>query len=286
MLVAVAGALGLAPMTASASPPVPIPSLAGRTTVLASSTSVTTVRLPREIEMPRPNMISFHGRGRVRGFVLTQRGESMMEAPTYFTVAPGYCGTPGCGRIEAPRGGWSFLTGTPTGKLPAGEYRLFVIADSADLRVELTIPELRGRTTISPSEPAAIDVDSFRTHPIATPDGTVYTGGGFSDMGGDTRGFALLQMWGHRDAPEPKAYAWGTCIYREREHPYRDHAFAPGCPGSKEPQVSYVGNDRGYSLVFTAFDTLPDGMGGHSVTPLNTLAGGVGVWMPLSEALP
>jgi hypothetical protein len=281
-LVTALAAVGLGP--AAGASPVPArraPVLRGKTVVVADRTSVATVRIPIETD-PFEWDIRLHGRGRVRGLVVTQRGESTWDTPTFFTVSPGHCHTAGCGQPETERG-WSFLTGR--GDLPAGEYRLFLIADGAPMQANIAIPGLTGSTRIALTEPAAADVDSFRTRALATPDGMVYTGGGFSEMGGDTRGLALMEMWGYRERTEAYPYGWGLCLYWERSHPAPDHAFAPGCPGG-QPDAWHVGADRGYALAMSAFDRLPFGMGGYSVMPLTSNAGGVGLWMPLREALP
>lgn len=278
-----AAAVSVTAGPAAAAPRVPV--LRGHTTVTADSTTFTTVRLPRDVEGFEEIETTLHGRGRVRGLVLTEVAENFSDAATYVTVAPGYCTTPGCGDEENEYGGWSFLL-YRGGVLPAGTYRLFVIADGAPQRVELRIEGLRGRTSITPKNPALVDLDSFRHHPISTPDGPVWMGGGFSELGGPSRGFALLEMWGYSDVPAPRPYTWGTCVYWEREHPAPDRAFAPTCPGSEQPQTHFVDAARGYVAALTAFGDLPYGMGGYSVVPLTSRHGGVGLWMPLTEALP
>lgn len=282
-------AAGAAPREAaapSASPRISV--LRGHTTVTAEATSVMTVRLPKPFKILDGIETRVAGGGRVRGFVLTQRAENFKDAATYIAAAPGYCTTPGCGDAEKETRPGSFAMAYD-GVFPPGTYRLFVIADGAPVRVEVEIDGLRGSTAITPTEPAVADVDSFRQHAISTPDGPVWMGGGFSDLGGPSRGFALLEMWGYSDdVPAPEPYAWGTCFYYEREHSNPDRAFAPTCPGSEEEEAHtyYVDVARGYVASFIAGVELPYGMGGYSIVPLTSRHGGVGLWMPLTEALP
>jgi hypothetical protein len=273
---------------AAASPPPPVPVLRGRTTVVAvnDTTAFTTVRVPRPIDVGEGWEITSHGRGRIRGFVLAQAGEDVLETPTYAMVFPGYCTTPGCGDPEEQGGGSGFLAGTVDWSLPAGTYRMYVIADSARVRIELAIDGYPGRTTIPVAKPAAVDFDSFRSHPITTPDGTIYVGGGFSELGGGRRGFTTMKMWAMGGASDPRPFAYGECLYFQRDHPAPEQAVAPGCPGSRRTPTMFVIPDAsGYVHGATALHPMPYGIGGHSVNTLTGPFGGAAVWMPLTEAL-
>lgn len=279
-----AAVLSLTAGPAGAAPKIAV--LRGRTVAVADSTSFTTVRVPRAIDIKDGWTITSHGRGRIRGFVLTQVGENILETPTYAMVFPGYCTTAGCGEPEEQGGGSGFLTGTEDWDLPAGTYRMYVIADSAPVRIELGIAGYSGRTTIPVTEPAAVDFDSFRSHPITTPDGTIYAGGGFSDIGGGVRGFTTAKMWALGSSP-PRPFVTGNCLYYQREHPAPEHAFAPGCPGSgRTPAFFVIPDASGYVAGMTALHPLPYGIGAHSINPLAGSFGGAAVWMPLTEALP
>lgn len=279
-----AAAVSLTAGPAAAAPRVPV--LRGHTTVTGDATSVTTVRLPKAIDPIFGMSVTFSGAGRVRGLVLTQRGESVFETPTYATVAPNRCPAAGC-PDEGVRGA-GFFTGVDRRELPAGEYRMFLIADGAPIRANVVIEDLSGETTIAPKEPAEADVDSFQTRRLTTPDGTVYVGGGWSEMGGQSRGFAAMLIWGDRNVVEPRPWAFGVCEYFfTRDHPAPEHAFAPGCPGSTGvPNVTVGTEGPGYVLSYFARDTLPYGLGAYSVVPQAAENEGVGLWMPLGEALP
>lgn len=283
-LVVTAVSVQVAP--AAAAPKIPV--LRGRTVAVADSTSFTTVRVPRPIDIAEGWEITSHGRGRLRGLVLTQVGENILDTPTYAMVFPGYCTTAGCGDPEERGGGSGFLTGTEDWNLPAGTYRMYVIADAARVRIEVGIDGYSGRTTIPVTQPAAVDFDSFRSHAITTPDGTIYAGGGFSELGGGVRGFATMKMWGLSNAlGSPRPTAFQGCWYYDRSHPAPDHAFLPGCPGSgRTPGLHVIPDGSGYVYGLTALHPMPYGIGGHSVNAASGPFGGAAVWMPLTEALP
>lgn len=269
-----------------------LPLLRQRTIVrTGGATAYTMVRAPKPFSVRFEEGFSFNlrGRGRIRGFALAQVGERLLDTAGLVMVAPGYCMKKGCGSPKNPGGGWGVVTGTEGGWiLPAGDYLLYVIADGAPLRVKLTFPEFSGNTRIEVRRPAEIDIDSFRTHPVSTPEGSFYMGGGFSDMGGGVRGLAMLKVWALRDTQEPPVpFVWGGCAYYEDEHPLGDLAFAPGCPGAPhEPFLIYGESGPGYVGSFTAFSPVPGGIGGHSSSPAADNAGGAAVWFPMTEALP
>lgn len=269
-----------------------LPLLRQRMTVTtAGTTAYTMVRAPEPFSVKFEDGFSFNlrGRGRIRGFALAQVGERLLETPGLVMLAPGYCMKQGCGSPKHPGGGWGVITGSDeTFTLPAGEYLLYVIADGAPLRVRLRLPGLSGSNSLEVEREAEIDIDSFRTHPVSTPEGTFYMGGGFSDMGGGVRGLAMLKVWALRDRQEPPVpFAWGGCAYYEEEPPVADLAFAPGCPGAPhEPFLVYGANAPGYVGSFTALSPVPRGIGGHSSSPAADNAGGAAVWFPMTEALP
>lgn len=273
----------IAAPAAAAAPGVPV--LRGHTVAVAETTSFTTVRVPRPIDIADGWKITSHGRGRVRGFVLAQVGEDVLDTPTYAMVFPGYCTTPGCGDPAERGGGSGFLTGTDDWLLPAGTYRMYVIADDARVEIELRIDGYSGRTRIAATQPAAVDFDSFRSHPMTTPDGTIYVGGGFSDLGGGRRGFTTMKMWALGATSNPRPFAVGDCVYFQPDHPAPDHAFAPGCPGSgRTPGMFVIPDASGYVHGATGLHPMPYGIGGHSVNTLAGPFGGAAVWMPLTEA--
>lgn len=244
------------------------PALRGVTTIVGSDTGWAKVRLPRDVDpfgnyegqvVERPGY-DLRGNGRVIGFVLTaERGrEELGEGPTLFGWSIGRCMRPAC-QARGFLTSWVFTRNLPRedGKeiLPAGDYRLYLIADGAPVRIRMELAGLKGRGTIAPTRHASAELTSLRPLAAKKGDDTVYWGGTSSALSGS--GFALAELWMDGDEVEDGV---GSCIYETREPPDGDAAYMPPCPLADVSDVNLV-NAQNNEVGYFAWSELPRGMG-------------------------
>jgi hypothetical protein len=158
--------------------------------------------------------------------------------------------------------------------LPAGDYRLYLVADGGRAEMRIDFPQLDGMTTLAPRRDVRVELRTLRPVEKQAEDEVVYWGGRRAPFSGS--GFALAGLW--VDGPETDSYA-GSCIYEARTPPPGDAAFVPPCPAADLSTVSYAGsefNEFGY----VNLGPLPKGMGlWRSSDDAARRAGGVTVWM-------
>jgi hypothetical protein len=217
-LVALAGvAAGTGP--ASARSPLERVTLGGVNVISGDHIAGMSVHIPRPTSIEGDSFsnddVSYSGRGRIVGLVLVEEDTRLSKAAELVSVRWSFCGKPGC----RPRGDdVEEITSTSDwrGKrweIPAGDYRLYLVADGAPVDVTLRLKGLEGRTSLRPT-----DLVGGR---IAAPSATVPDPAGHLFLGrarpvtmhapgllidGNTSGFTL----------GPSVTAQGSCFWRGR----------------------------------------------------------------------
>lgn len=130
-----------------------------------------------EVRIPRPTSIqanpfenrdiSYEGRGRVIGIALVEEGAPLSRAFQLVGVEWDFCGKPGCASRDRTVLTHASDWGSRRWKIPAGDYRLYLIADGAPVEVELRLEGLEGRRTLRPSGRVAgrIAIPTGAAHP-------------------------------------------------------------------------------------------------------------------------
>lgn len=149
--------------------------VAGTTIVSASKSGFVDVAFPREARLSNRQFrnpdLDFEGGGRVVGLVLVRLGLPREEALELDLTRWSFCGGRGC----EPRRPVEFAMATnwrdshwtdDQWVIPPGNYRMYVITDGADVRLEVTFSGLTGEAHLSPSHPATIGV---RVPHVTTP---------------------------------------------------------------------------------------------------------------------
>jgi len=166
--------------------------LQGTTVITGSSSAAEHVQLPMAttftLTATQSSDVRIAGSGRVVGFVLTQGAG--LSGISILAVKINECWTAGC----APaRGASQFVEvssngivddGGNTGStytLPAGEYTLTLLADSAPVTATLTLPGVPGSVTLSPT--GSPDVTVASATPTSTPENNFYAAGSGATLG-------------------------------------------------------------------------------------------------------
>ena len=139
---------------ASATKPVELPMLGEINVITGDRIAGMRVRIPKPVALPEepfdnPN-ISISGAGRVVGIVLVEEGTPLREAYQLVSTRWDFCGARGCS------GDWkTSLThgmnwrGRHGYRIPAGDYRLYLIADGADARSRSAGESAPSRSTLN-----------------------------------------------------------------------------------------------------------------------------------------
>lgn len=156
--------------------------LAGTTVVTGSRSGVVAVRLPRAVTLDIYANITINApRGRMSALVLKKEGA--WNAPYAMVVNTGYCATSGCA-TAFPRFGVGHIwtpgsTDGVSGVLPAGNYRLYLIADGGSVTVTLKLRGLTGSRRLTPRGPSRVSLVAPKptmAEPAASP--SLFAGGG------------------------------------------------------------------------------------------------------------
>jgi hypothetical protein len=264
-----------------------LPSLKGITTVVGSDMGWMNVRLPRDVDpwgtyegsVDDQPAHDLRGNGRVIGFVLTEDNSEVPlgQGPTLVGHSIGKCMKRGC-RARGFLVSWIFASNLAErdGKqvLPAGRYRLYLIADGAPVRMRLEFAGLKGKTRLSPQNRVQSKLKSLRPHVEGDAGESLYWAGTSSDLSGP--GFALTVLWMEGDDLEGGV---GTCIY-EREPPPQEVAYVPPCPAADMSDPNLISADDAEVGYFGL--TLPAGMGVWRTVPETPeRAGALALWMRL-----
>jgi hypothetical protein len=175
------------------------------------------VHVPRDADVSEEafnnSNLSYSGKGRVVGVVLVQDGPPLRRAYQFVSTRWDFCGSPGCSgewQISLTHGiNWHGRHGY---RIPAGDYRLYLIADGAPVRIELRLDGLTGSTDLRPDVgvPGRIaSPDSM----VPSPASQVFLGSAQS-MNMPTYGL-LIDADEHEHGPG--AGASGSCYWRAKE---------------------------------------------------------------------
>lgn len=190
-----------------------------------------------EVRIPRPATIeadpfsnrnvSYDGPGRIVGIVLVEEGAPVNRAFQVVSVQWTFCGEPGCKGKPYDRTEITTTSRWGPGKrwkIPAGDYRLYLVADGAPVDVTLRLDGLDGETALRPSGAVAGRI-AAPTATVPAPTGHVFLGrarpvvlptaGLLID--GDTTGFV----------EGPSVGARGSCFWRGQGEEDVEHS-TPG----------------------------------------------------------
>ncbi|MDQ3914649.1 MAG: hypothetical protein M3323_04850 [Actinomycetota bacterium] len=122
--------------------------------------------------------VSYSGDGRVVGVVLVEEGPRAGRAFQLVSVRWAFCGAPGC---RPERHDVTELTTTSSwrGKrwrIPAGDYRLYLVTDGAPATVTLRLAGLEGRTALHPNARVAGRIAAPTATAAATPTDHLFLG--------------------------------------------------------------------------------------------------------------
>lgn len=140
-----------------------------------------------EVNIPRPvtiegdpfsnDDVSYSGNGRVVGVVLVEDDPSARRPFQMVSVRWSFCGSPGC--KPDPYTDELTYTSDWRGKrwrIPAGDYRLYLVADGEDATVTLRLPELEGRTSLRPSYRVGGGITAPKPTGVSLPTDHLYLG--------------------------------------------------------------------------------------------------------------
>lgn len=135
------------------------------------------------------------------------------------------------GTISNPSGDSTFCNTEPC-VLPAGRYRLYLIADGSPVTVHIRLEGLDGVTHL---EPATTVQSSQQLNDESGPDLRSVAGlwyGGVSDVLA-ARGRVVGLSWAEGSRSIASAASWQRCLYfGDQDEVTTATAYAPGCPGA------------------------------------------------------
>ena len=205
--------------------------LCAETTLRASNSKVLRVTLPTEVELAGSfgpdGAIEIEGQGPFVGFVLT---EDLPERDGRLILA---------GRLHrepSPSNTFRLFGGVDhpgfDGTLPAGNYRLYVLATGSPVVVTLRFPELAGWVDVTPSTPNGFDSRSLEPRIWEEGGRLVYSAGEDGEL--RTRGLLLASIW--INATDHTATDYGFCIHHGPSDPA---SFLPECPHPEEDNWAF-----------------------------------------------
>jgi hypothetical protein len=248
--------------------------LAGTTVIAVSRPAYIDVRLPRQVALRTPfddsPDIAVSGGAALAAFVLTGTdartrsmtltgGASTVEGSTErFLFPAGTLAGGGGGHFED----WKTFSNTTT--LPAGRYRLYVVA-TGPATITLRLPGLAGRTRLAPSRAAAARVEApDREVTVADASNNVYAAATNVEMA--RRGFALHLL--HSRLEAEAAWQVVMCHNNPGQSAAAELRDAPGCPAGKQHTVvnhRYPGVEPETKLLAQGFTDVPAGEHGLGV---------------------
>lgn len=256
--------------------------LSGVNVISVTASGSVVVLLPDEVDA-KSISVSMKGKGRVLGFLLQQIKEAPPpERARLFGFTANRCLREGCrahplGRVER---GLSYTSEF----LPAGKYRLDLLADGSKATYRIEIPGMTGSSRLSASESSSSKIQTFVPSLYNSPDESVFAAGSFNEDAEFAQGVGYMAMWVKVDeAP----VAWDVCLkgsYDPAPTPPPEVAFYPGCGGSDRSFSPADGDGGLYTRTVTDL-SYPAGLGGWfiSKTPPE-LRGGVAAWIPYSSS--
>lgn len=250
--------------------------LRGTTTVRTGpSSSAVTVQLPKDMYVASID-VEMRGRGRILGFALRELDREE-GAVLYGFISnrciEERCTAPPTGRIER---GLGYTDET----LPAGRYRMDLLADGSPTSYVFRFPGLSGRTKLAPSRPSDATIRTGVPSVYNSSDETIYAAGAYEDRAQFAQGVAYMAMWIEtQEAP----LAWDICPkgnYSPAPAPPEELMFYPGC-GASERSVIPPDTDGGLFTSTVTDLANPAGQGGWWVVKTPPIDRGVvAAWIP------
>lgn len=207
----------------------PLPSLAGDTTVVGNETAWMRVRLPKPLATEEIDGadLKVRGHGRLFGILMVREidGEIKPRQGYIDILRSGMCNKPGC--KPKPMAMISGGAATQDGKLPAGIYRLYLLADGGRVSVDFSTPELPGAVRLNPRRPARSMVQNLTPRVQVADTGVIYSAGDERPFRG--RGFVFQAQW--VDPMGAGVIARDFCIYPKEPPADQTTAYLPPeCP--------------------------------------------------------
>jgi hypothetical protein len=214
LVIAVAASVVL-PAAAQAAPP----TLAGHVTLSGAWGGYLEVSIPVRVDVAHMTATVTKGTG-LRGF----------ELRSEFVDNP--YGIPHEVRGLAPLDGDDRVDISGNGDLIPGRYRLYLFTSEGPIDVDLMLPGLSGRASMTPDTSIPVDAGLLTRRPT-TSDGHLVIG---RSARTESYGFVWYRV-GYR-------FAFGqtgdreSCTYEPTDDPSRDDAYTPGCPGAARHAVT------------------------------------------------
>lgn len=226
------------------------PALAGETVITATRTAKMRVYVPQRarISVNTAKSVDVDGSGRMAGVLLRENVTRAPDQATFLRLPAQfgsrvYASAPsapvtGCDRSLEPAHTDCSKAKAPTHyDLRRGTYTLYVVTDGAPVRVTLRFDNLRGRTELTPTTPAAGGFSNLKTSvdaPVSWSAGTeVRTTG---------PGWLFTAGWWQQD--ESAVGQSGACWYDgpSQVAPLGDYRWLPGCPAGSSGSGTEIRN--------------------------------------------
>lgn len=239
--------------------------LAGTTQIQGSRTSYVEVKVPRPASLstkvslgrssgPNPD-VSIQGKGPFVGVVLVP--DPLPADPAGAALVAGRfstCSGPAC---PSGRGPINYISSGPEKKggheIPAGDYRLYLIADEGSASVTLRLDGLGGKTRLTPRTEAPGLAYAPEVRKDINTGGAYYGAGKYFD--GGTAGVAAQAMF--FSSEDFRGADYGSCLYRGPVLPPEQSAFGVQCsalsaPGGESEMTSVSGDGDPERMVITS----------------------------------
>lgn len=256
--------------------------LAGVTSFTTSRSGRWRLHVPRDVAL-KDLRVSYGGNGRVVAFVVIEQGEPLGTGALLGGYSVGRCHRRAC---EA-RSPYKFkFTANVEGRLEAGRYLVYILADGAPVSLRLEVKSASGRIRARNPESVRAHIATLPTSSTTT--SNVYSAGGFAPPDHDSL-FGLFGLW--LDADAHAASAYGDCFYfRGDAFASEETAFQPGCPTGDGFRRTFVGSDPTrpgeVSLVSARLSTQAPvaAIGGwYAAAATVSARGAVGAWMDVGS---
>jgi len=243
---------GIAALLLCAGTPAGASSAPSATVALGATVTVTgTTSFVREVTLAKPVRLTHESwrvestAGRFGGFALDPLNAN--EPGTVFAFRSGFCAARGCTRPGWAPYGASCLCGfkgsdASEATIPAGRYRLYLVADGGRVSVTLSLPGLRGRTAITSGSPLRPVIDSPKPQQFDPPADAAGYGGNLYAAGsthrfGERGGIYLVDVWKIVPGAPKSANPSAACIFEDAAAP----SFQAPCSGASQHATGVYG---------------------------------------------
>ena len=212
------------------------PTVAGTTTLSGSATGYVTVRLPQPISFPlagsdendQPGLkVRLRGSGRLFGAIVREVAPGDDDPAQLMMTSGDGDGDPQDTTLIPVSGFPKFQQNAPPPPytMPAGEYRLYLLADGAPVQADITFPGYAGAASFAPDVPVPQRLFAMpRVDGGMTPDVAEF--GGEGDLG--SRGLTIVRP--HLSSDAEATARIEPCFFGPDDPPPADpSAFGPGC---------------------------------------------------------